>query len=144
MRIFLLCAVVIVCFTASAQKSVSPKTINDFSAYVAKVMQEWDVPGLAIVVVKDGKVLLKKGYGVRELGKAEPVDTQTLFSCASTTKAMTAMVLGMPVDEGKMNWDDAVNKYVPELRLYEPYVTRELRVRDLLLHNTGLASTDYF
>jgi CubicO group peptidase (beta-lactamase class C family) len=131
-------------FVAGAQKPVPQKTINEFDAYVAKVMQDWDVPGLAIVVVKDGKILLKKGYGVRELGQPGIVDTQTLFSCASTTKAMTALVLGMLVDEGKLNWDDAVNKYVPELRLNEPYVTRELRVRDLLLHNTGLASTDYF
>ena len=144
MRAIALCAAVMVSITVLAQKPVSSRIINEFDAYVGKVMQEWDVPGLAIVVVKDGKVLLKKGYGVREFGKPGAVDTQTLFSCASTTKAMTAMVLGMLVDEGKMNWDDAVNKYVPELRLFEPYVTRELRVRDLLLHNTGLGSTDYF
>lgn len=144
MRVTILCAALMLCVVAAAQKPVPKKTINEFDAYVAKVMKEWEVPGLAIVVVKDGKVLLRKGYGVRELGKPGIVDTQTLFSCASTTKAMTALVLGMLVDEGKMNWDDPVNKYVPELRLYEPYVTRELRVRDLLLHNTGLSSTDYF
>jgi CubicO group peptidase (beta-lactamase class C family) len=144
MRIATLCASLMLCVAAYAQKPVTQKTINEFDSYVAKVMKEWEVPGLAIVVVKDGKVLLKKGYGVRELGKPEGVDTQTLFSCASTTKAMTALVLGMLVDEGKLNWDDPVNKYLPELRLYEPYVTRELRVRDLLLHNTGLSATDYF
>jgi CubicO group peptidase (beta-lactamase class C family) len=133
-----------ICVAAAAQKNISQKTINEFDSHVAQVMKEWDVPGLSIVVVKDGKVLLKKGYGVRELGKPETVDTQTLFSCASTTKAMTALVLGMLVDEGKLNWDDPVNKYIPELRLNDPYITRELRVRDLLLHNSGLASTDYF
>lgn len=144
MRIIAFGAALMVCVVAAAQKPVSQKSIGEFDTYVSRVMKEWDVPGLAIVVVKDGKVLLKKGYGVRELGKADVVDTQTLFSCASTTKAMTAVVLGMLVDEGKMDWDDAVNKYIPELRLSEPYVTRELRVRDLLLHNTGLAGTDYF
>lgn len=144
MRLVTLCAALLLCLGAAAQKPVSPKAINEFDAYVAQVMEEWNVPGMAITVVKDGKVLLSKGYGVREIGKPGAVDTKTLFSCASTTKAMTAMVLGMLVDEGKMNWDDAVNKYVPELRLHEPYVTRELRVRDLLIHNTGVGSTDYF
>jgi CubicO group peptidase (beta-lactamase class C family) len=131
-------------FSAVGQKSSSEKKIAEFDAYVARVMQEWDVPGMAITVVKDGKVLFKKGYGIRELGRPDPVDTQTLFSCASTTKAMTAAVLGMLVDEGKLSWDDPVSKFIPELRLYDPYVTRELRVRDLLLHNTGLSSTDFF
>ncbi|MGC3943553.1 MAG: serine hydrolase [Chryseolinea sp.] len=144
MRIATLCAALVISVAASAQKPVPQKIINDFDLHVSRVMKEWDVPGLAIVVVKDGKVLLKKGYGVRELGKPGNVDTQTLFSCASTTKAMTALVLGMLVDEGKMNWDDPVNKYIPELRLHDPYITRELHVRDLLLHNSGLASTDYF
>jgi CubicO group peptidase (beta-lactamase class C family) len=129
---------------AIAQKSSIDKKVADFDTYVARVMQEWEVPGMAITVVKDGKVIFKKGYGVRELGKSDPVDTQTLFTCASTTKAMTATVLGMLVDEGKLSWYDPVTKFIPELRLSDPYVTRELRVRDLLLHNTGLGSTDYF
>jgi CubicO group peptidase (beta-lactamase class C family) len=129
---------------AFGQKPNLEKKVNEFDAYVGRVMQEWEVPGMSIVVVKDGKVLFKKAYGVRELGKPDRVDTQTLFSCASTTKAMTATVLGMFVDEGKISWDDPVTKYIPELRLYDPYVTRELRVKDLLLHNTGLASTDFF
>ena len=144
MRIATFCAALMVSVAATAQKTVSTKTINEFDSYVDQVMKEWDVPGLAIAVVKDGKVLLKKGYGVRELGKAGAVDTQTLFSCASTTKAMTSLVLGMLVDEGKLDWDDPVNKYIPELRLHDPYITRELRVRDLLIHNSGLGSTDYF
>jgi len=131
-------------FTTVGQKTSSEKKIAEFDAYVARVMQEWDVPGMAITVVKDGKVLFKKGYGIRELGKPDAVDTQTLFSCASTTKAMTATVLGMLVDEGKLSFDDPVTKFIPELRLHETYVTRELRVRDLLIHNTGLAGTDYF
>jgi CubicO group peptidase (beta-lactamase class C family) len=71
-------------FSAVGQKTSPEKKIAEFDAYVARVMQEWDVPGMAITVVKDGKVLFKKGYGVRELGKPDPVDTQTLFSCAST------------------------------------------------------------
>ncbi len=144
MRYFLLLITFASALNAFSQKTSTDKKVADFDAYVARVMQEWDVPGMAITVVKDGKVLFKKGYGVRELGKPGVVDTQTLFSCASTTKAMTSTVLGMLVDEGKLSWDDPVTKFIPELRLYDAYVTRELRVRDLLLHNTGLGSHRLF
>src|SRR5215831_2141837 len=78
--------------------------IKEFDSYIEKSKAEWRAPGLAVAVVKDGKVILKKGYGVRELGKEDKVDTETLFSCASTTKAMTAACIGMLVDEGKIKW----------------------------------------
>jgi CubicO group peptidase (beta-lactamase class C family) len=119
------------------------KNVQQFDRYVDKAQKEWNVPGMSIVVVKDGKVVFKKGYGVLELGKPAVVDTQTLFACASTTKAMTATVLGILVDEGKVNWDDRVTKYIPDLQLYEPWVARELRIRDLLVHNTGLPGTNF-
>jgi CubicO group peptidase (beta-lactamase class C family) len=144
MKQLLILAMCLAAIPTRAQKSGPERKVIEFENYVSTVMKEWDVPGLAITVVKDGKVLLKKGYGVREINKPEEVDTQTLFSCASTTKAMTSIVLGMFVDEGKLAWDDPVTKYIPEFQLYDPFVTRELRVRDLLLHNTGLGSTDFF
>ncbi|UFH52345.1 serine hydrolase [Spirosoma sp. KNUC1025] len=97
---------------------------------------------MSVTVVKDGKVLFKKGYGVRELGKSDAVNTQTLFAMASTTKAMTAACLGMLVDEGKLRWDDPVTNFLPDFQLYDPAVTRELRVRDLLIHNTGVGNAD--
>lgn len=128
---------------AFGQKPISPKQLQEFDTYVETVRQQWQVPGLSIAVVKDNQVIFKKGYGVRELGKPEPVDTQTLFACASTTKAMTTTLMGMLVDEGRLSWDDPVSKYIPELQLYDPYVTRELKVRDLLIHDTGLGSTDF-
>ena len=99
--------------------------------------------GLSVAVIKDGKVIFKKGYGVRELGKPEPVDTETLFACGSTTKAMTATCMGMLVDEGKVKWDDLVSTYLPEYQLYDPYVSRELRIRDLFIHNSGLGNADF-
>ena len=114
-----------------------------FDAYVAKAVKDWNAPGLAIAVVKDGKVVFAKGYGVRELGKAATVDTSTLFAIASTTKAMTAASMGMLVDEGKVKWDDPVTKYLPSFQLYDPWATRELTVRDLLTHRSGLGNTDY-
>ena len=111
--------------------------------YVEATRQQWQVPGLAIVVVQDGKVLLSKGYGERELGKNEPVTTETLFGAMSTTKAMTVAALAILVDEGKLNWDDKVIKHLPGFRLGDPYVTNELRVRDLLTHNAGLGNADF-
>ncbi|AKD58258.1 serine hydrolase [Spirosoma radiotolerans] len=130
-------------FTALAQKQISPKQIQEFDAYVEAARKQWDVPGLSIAVVKDNQVIFKKGYGVREFGKPERVDTQTLFACASTTKAMTVALMGMLVDEGKLAWNDPVSKYLPELQLYDPYVTRALTIRDLLIHDTGVGSTDF-
>jgi len=98
---------------------------------------------MAVAVVKDGKVIFKKGYGIRELGKVDKVDTETLFACASTTKAMTATCIGMLVDEGKLKWDDLVITHLPEYQLFDPAVTRELRIRDLLTHNSGVGNTDF-
>ena len=126
----------------NAQKVLDQK-IKEFDAYVEKGRVDWQIPGMAVAVVKDGKVIFKKGYGVRELGKADAVDTQTLFACASTTKAMTAAALGMLVDEGKLKWDDAVITHLPEYQLYDPAVTRDLRIRDLLTHNSGVGNTDF-
>ncbi|TDE10466.1 serine hydrolase [Dyadobacter psychrotolerans] len=126
------------------QDRISRKQIKEFDKYVETVRKEWEVPGLSITVVKDGKVIFKKGYGVKEIGKPDPVDTQTLFACASTTKAMTVALMAMLVDEGKIKWDDPVYKYLPELQLYDSYVTRELKIRDLLIHDSGLGNTDFF
>ncbi len=128
---------------ASAFSQIAPKKLDEFDRYVDNARKQWSVPGMSIVVVKDGHVVFKKGYGVTELGKGTPVDTQTLFANASTTKAMNVAVLGMLVDEGKIKWDDHVTDYLPELVLYDPWVTRELRVRDLLIHNTGYPSTNF-
>lgn len=110
--------------------------------YVQRVLKDWQVPGLALAVVKDDSVVLARGYGVRELGKPDPVDANTLFAIASTSKAFTVAALGMLVDEGRLHWDDPVTKYLPGFQLYDPYVTRELTVRDLLSHRSGLARGD--
>ncbi|NCD69609.1 serine hydrolase [Mucilaginibacter agri] len=121
----------------------SAKQIAAFDQYVQKGVTDWEVPGLAIIVVKDNKVVFKKGYGVLEKGKAGMVDTQTMFGIASTTKAMTAACAGILVDEGKLHWEDKVTDYLPDFQLYDPYATRELTVRDLFLHDSGVGNTDY-
>src|SRR3954466_11667434 len=128
---------------SAAQARSAADPIRDLDAYTAKAVADWKVPGLAIAVVKDGRIVFAKGYGVLELGKAAPVDTQTLFAIGSTTKAMTAMALAPPVGDGKLRWDDPVATYLPGFQLSDPYLTRELTVRDLLTHRAGLPNADY-
>jgi CubicO group peptidase (beta-lactamase class C family) len=112
----------------------------DLDSYARKVLADWHAPGVAIAVVKDNKVLLSRGYGVREIGKPELVDDQTVFDIASCSKAFTATALAVLADEGKFRWDDKVTKYLPTFELYDPFVTREMTVRDLLCHRSGLAT----
>src|SRR5690242_7679205 len=113
-----------------------------FDRYIAQAARDWHVPALAIAVVKDDSLVFAKGYGVIEIGKPTRADEHTRFAIGSTTKAMTSVSLGMLVDEGKLHWDDRVIDYLPDFRLYDPYATRELTVRDLLTHRSGLGSTD--
>src|SRR6478609_11300067 len=143
---FRLLLVLLIPLFAFGQKKSDPalaKKIQEFDSYVTKSQKEWEVPGLSIAIVKGGQIIFTKGYGVRELGKSDAVDAQTLFSCASTTKAMTATCMGMLVDEGKINWDDAVQKYLPEFQLFDPFITREIKIRDLLIHDTGVGNADF-
>jgi len=107
-------------------------------AAVARIMKAFEVPGLALAVVKDGRVVWAKGYGVRRLGDPAPVDARTLFGIASNTKVFTATALGLLVEEGKLAWDAPVVDYLPWFMMYDAYVTREITVRDLLVHRSGL------
>ncbi len=105
---------------------------------VERARKNFDVPGIAVAVIKDGKLIHSKGYGVRSLKTGAPVDENTLFGIASNSKAFTAFALGILVDEGKISWDDKVRKWIPEFKLYDPYVTEEFTIRDLLTHRSGL------
>jgi CubicO group peptidase (beta-lactamase class C family) len=111
---------------------------RDLDAHVERTMRAFDVPGMAVAVVKDGKVVVAKGYGVRKAGDPARVDADTLFGIGSNTKAFTTAALAMLVDEGKISWDDRVIDHLPAFRMYDPYVTREMRIRDLLTHRSGL------
>ena len=125
--------------TLQAQRTQSPTAVpRDFDAYVTRVMRQFEVPGIAIAVVQDGKVVLAKGYGVRKLGEPALIDEHTLFGIASNTKAFTATALGILVEEGKLGWDAPVINYLPWFQMYDPFVTRELTIRDLLVHRSGL------
>jgi CubicO group peptidase (beta-lactamase class C family) len=118
------------------------ETTDLLREYTRRVVADWEVPGLAIAVVKDGETVFAEGYGVTTLGGAEAVDADTLFAIGSTTKAMTAALLGTAVDAGNLDWDDRVVDHLPAFRLHDPWVTRELTVRDLLTHRAGLGNAD--
>jgi CubicO group peptidase (beta-lactamase class C family) len=129
------CAVVLL---ASPSPAAAQLREREFAGYVKRGLELFHTPGAAIAVVKDGKVLLAKGYGVRTVGDPARVDAHTLFQIASNTKAFTTAALAILVEDGRLAWDDPVTKYLPGFQLYDPYVTRELTVRDLVTHRSGL------
>ncbi|MEA2599498.1 MAG: hypothetical protein QOF89_490 [Acidobacteriota bacterium] len=106
-------------------------------AYLAKALHDWDIPGMSVAVVQ-GDVVIAKGYGVRELGKPERVDADTVFDSASLTKSFTATLIATLVDAGKMQWDEPIRRYLPGLALSDPYLAENATVRDFLSHRTGL------
>ena len=126
---FLIAILLFISTKSTAQGT--PQQLKDFDAYVEKAVADWQTPGLAIVVCKGNEVLFSKGYGVRELGKSDKVDTKTIFACASTTKAMTAAAMAMLVDEGKVRWQDKVVQHLPDFKVADVYLTNELTIRDL-------------
>ena len=116
-----------------------PLLAQDYLDNVAEhARKEFNVPGIAVAVVKDGQVVALKGYGVRRLGNPAPVTPHTIFGIASNSKIFASAALAMLVDEGKLNWDDRVVDRLPGFEMSDPYVTREMRIRDLLCHRSGL------
>ena len=129
---------------AWAQRSTnaSPEPAKALDAYISKSLADWGLPGTAIAVVRNDSVIYARGFGVREVGKPDAVTPNTVFAVGSTSKAFTATALGILVDEGKVAWDDKVTGHLSGFQLFDPYVTRELVVRDLLTHRSGLARGD--
>ena len=123
---------------AAPAAAAAPARAYDLEADVTRAMKTFDVPGIAIAIVKDGKVVAARGFGVRKLGEPAAVDGKTLFEVASNSKAFTAAALAMLVDEGKLDWDDPVTRHLPDFQMYDAYVTHEMTVRDLLTHRSGL------
>jgi CubicO group peptidase (beta-lactamase class C family) len=117
---------------------------RDFDSYAVAAMKDWHAPAMAVAVVKDGRVVLARGYGVRKMGSRAAVDADTLFPIASCTKAFNATALAILVDEGRLRWTDPVITHLPAFRLRDPWMTREVNIADLLAHRTGLADTDNF
>ena len=122
------------CCLCAAQSSPPP----DLDSYVTRVLKTFEVPGLSVAIVKDGKTVLAKGYGVRKLGESTPVDANTLFGIGSNTKAFTSAALSTLVDAHKISWDDPVYQRLPGFQMYDPYVSHEMTIRDLLTHRSGM------
>lgn len=116
-----------------------PAELQRLDATVERARSTFDVPGIAVAVVKDGQVVFERGYGVRELGKPAPVQADTLFAIASNTKAFTATALNLLAEQGKLKMDDRVIDHLPGFRMSDAYVTGEMRIRDLLSHRSGLS-----
>ncbi len=113
--------------------------LEDLDSFVGEVLDAFEVPGVSIAVVKDGEVVLTKGYGLRSMETREPVTAETLFGIASNSKAFTATALGILVEQGKLAWDKPVVDYMPWFRLSDPYATANLTVRDLMVHRSGMS-----
>jgi CubicO group peptidase (beta-lactamase class C family) len=121
-----------------AQQGRTSEPFPGLDAYVTRAMATWHVPGLALAIVRNDSVLYVKGYGVRSITSKEPVDSRTLFAIGSNTKSFTAAAIAMLVTDSAMRYDDPVTRYLPSFQLYDPWVTREATIRDLLTHRIGL------
>lgn len=139
-RILLTILVTILIGSSSlAQDNSKSKKLN---VMIEEGMKEWQIPGLSAVVVKNGEVVFKKTYGIKDIETKEPVDENTLFSMASTTKALIAISLGILVDQKKISWEDKVIDHLPSFKLSDQYITADARVIDLLTHNLGIGNAD--
>lgn len=132
-RFFVCTFVLLLSLNSSAQ--IKEKSLDSL---VTATLKAFDVPGMAVGITKDGKTIYSKGHGVRSLKNNLSVDDKTLFGIASNSKGFTCFALGMLVDEGKIQWDDKVRKYIPEFTMYDPFVTEEFTIKDLVTHRSGL------
>src|ERR1700712_2049761 len=131
-------SIIIVTSLASGQGVNRNKFIVDsLDVYISRALTNWRIPGAAVCIVKDGKVVLMKGYGIKELGLNNKVDENTLFMIASNTKAFTATALAILQAQGKLSLDDKVTKYIPEFKLNDKYAGQEAIIRDILCHRIG-------
>ena len=138
----LLLPALLLALPAAAQTPIQTAAGNAFvrdslAGYVQRGLRLWEIPGLAVVVVKDGQTLVERGFGTREVGKDAPVDANTLFMIASNTKLFTGTAISQLQEEGKLDLDDPVRKYLPDYRLYDSTSTRLVSIRDVLGHRLG-------
>ncbi|MEL6864381.1 MAG: serine hydrolase [Bacteroidota bacterium] len=114
--------------------------LQQIDRYIQQAQKDWGIPGLSVAIVKDGEIVLEKGYGQIEVGKAQAVDAHSVYAIASNTKAFISTALAMLVEENKIQWDDPVKQYLPDFELYDDYVTQNTSIRDLLCHRVGLGT----
>lgn len=136
-KLFTLLMIALLTVAAVAQKNTDRK-LRQLDAYYEQALADWEVPGMAVAIVKDGEIIFSKGYGTLNVNKGGSVDGNSLFAIASNSKAFTSAALAMLVDEGKLSWDDKVRDHLPWFELYDPYVSGNFTIRDLLTHRSGL------
>jgi len=141
-RCCLLGAIVLLAVFSLASGETQQSDLAGFDDFVTSVMAEWKVPGVAVAAFKNGKVVLAKGYGYRNIEEKLPVTDKTLFAIGSNSKSFTATLLGMLVDDGKIDWDKPVREYLPDFRLYDPFASEQMTPRDLVCHRSGLPRHD--
>ena len=133
------------CFSWGAfaqQDKAVAKKLKGLDKYIERSMKDLKVPGVAMVIVKDGKIAYKKGYGYRDVAKKLPVTPQTMFAIGSSSKAFTATTVCQLVDDGVLDLDKPLKQYLPDFKLYDDYVTNKMTPRDLLCHRSGLPRHD--
>ncbi len=118
------------------------QALAGFDSFLTEAIKAWEVPGMAVSIVKDGEVVFAQGFGIRDVAHKLPVTPRTLFAIGSCTKAFTTFVMGTLVDEGKLDWDTPVRVYVPEIRLFDRTATEQMTPRDLVTHRSGLPRHD--
>lgn len=129
---------VLSCFITLNYSSAQNIQVDSLDIFINQLIKDFDVPGLSIGIVKDNSVIYSKGFGTKEIKTDNAVNKNTLFAIGSISKSFTALSLGILVDEGKINWDDKVVNYLPYFEMYDPYVTANFTIRDLLTHRSGL------
>ena len=138
--LFLFSLLIALCSTSHAQNDEKNERLNEM---IIKGMTDWKVPGLSVLVMKDGETVFKNTYGTKEIKTTQEANNQTLFTMASTTKALVAMGMAILVDEGKVNWEDKVRKHYPQFKLSDSYITEDARIKDLFTHNLGIGNADW-
>lgn len=123
---------------ASTVEFLNWDSLEEIAKYIEAARVQWKAPGLAVTIVKDDEVVMARGFGVREVGKEAPVDEHTIFALSSMGKAFAAAAVGTVVDEGLIDWDDPVVKHLPWFQMPDPWVTRQVTIRDLLSHKSGM------
>ena len=132
----------VVLFLAAAALAAAQK-LDGFDAFATQSLRDWKCDGFAIAVIQDGKVILSKGYGLRDVKKNLPVTEKTLFALGAVTKSFTVTSLGVLVDQGKLDWDKPVRDYLPDFRMWDPTATEHMTARDLVTHRSGLPRHDF-
>lgn len=128
---------------AAADAGEARARIDGLADYIEQSMPDWDVPGLAVAVVYQDEVVFSRGFGVKELGRPDPIDTETLFQIGSVSKSFAAGAIGALVDDGLVDWDDPIVKHLPWFQVKDPWVTRNMTIRDILSHRSGIPGDAY-